>query len=97
MKLTTEKHQKVLDIIHEHRLTKDRIKALKRFGFKVVEYPLKWGSRACIGITHYYARSARIQVGCPKGYMKYAWMVIFDPADFEYVHDLNRKTFGRTL
>lgn len=96
MKLTPEKYQKVWDVIDEHRLITDRVRALRKLRFKVIQCPVGRG-RACVGLLHHYTKSVRMQIGSPKGYLKYAWVVMFNPMDYVKVHEYNRKTFGQAL
>ena len=85
-----------MNIINENRLIMDRVKALKKRRYTLIQCPLPKG-RACVGIIHDYAHSTRMQIGSPKGYLRYAWVVMFSPMPYDKVHELNLKTFGGTL
>lgn len=98
MKLTQERYDFIMNVIRDNPNVKTRLKALraakKRFVLK--EVPLGYRSTK-IGYVHHYTRSVRVQFGCPKGYMRYAWVVMFEPMDYEKAHEFNIQRFGRLI
>lgn len=97
MKLTKKRAEAVRKVIGEHRLIQDRARILDKRGYKVIQCPIFMRGRAPVGIIHEYKRSCRLQIGSPSGYMKYAWVVVFDPLSMYEIHNLNFQYFGNFL
>jgi hypothetical protein len=98
MKLTQERFDFIQKVIDENPNVKTRIKALRASKKKFVLKEISLGYRGGkVHELHQYARSSRLQIGSPKGYMRYVWAVIFDPLTTEEVWKFNKQTFGRYM
>jgi hypothetical protein len=75
----------------------DRVKELNKKGYELKLCSLMKG-RTPVGKIHEYKHSCRLQVGSPKGYIKYGWVVMFDSLPYEKIKELNDLYFyGETV
>jgi len=97
MKLTKQRAFAVRKVINKHRLIMDRVKELNKKGYELKLCSLMKG-RTPVGKIHEYKHSCRLQVGSPKGYIKYGWVVMFDSLPYEKIKELNDLYFyGETV
>jgi len=80
-------------VINKHRLISDRTAELSKKGYQLILCSIKYG-RMPVGKIHEYKNSCRLQVGSPKGYLRYSWMVMFDPLPYEKIKELNDIYFS---
>ena len=88
MKLTKQRAAAVRKVINKHRLIGDRTKELSKKGYQLKLCSLTKG-RTPTGKIHEYKHSCRLQIGYPKGYYKYTWVVVFEPLPYEKIKELN--------
>ena len=88
MKLTKQRAFAVRKVIDKHRLIQDRVRELDKRGYELKLCSLMRG-RTPVGKIHEYKNSCRLQIGSPKGYIKYGWVVMFDPLPSEKIRELN--------
>lgn len=93
MKLTKQRAFAVRKVINEHRLIQDRVRELDKRGYEMKLCSLMRG-RTPVGKIHEYKHSCRLQVGSPRGYIKYGWVVMFDPLLYERITELNKIWFS---
>jgi hypothetical protein len=75
----------------------DRTKELAKKGYTVQLCSLNMKGGSPVGKIHEYKRSCRLQVGSPYGYMKYGWVVMFDPLPYDEIKKLNEIYFGNLV
>jgi len=96
MKLTKQRATAVRNVINKYRLIMDRVKELDKRGYELKLCSLVRG-RAPVGKIHEYKHSCRLQVGSPQGYMRYGWVVMFDPLPYNEIKKLNEIYFGNLV
>jgi hypothetical protein len=93
MKLTKQRAAAIRKVIDNNRLIMDRVRELNKRGYQLIMCSLKYG-RAPVGKIHEYKHTCRLQVGSPKGYLRYSWMAVFEPAPYEKINELNKLYFS---
>lgn len=88
MKLTKQRAAAVRKVIDKYRLISERTAELSKRGYQLKLCSLMKG-RSLVGKIHKYKYSCRLQVGSPRGYIKYGWVVMFDPLPYEKIKELN--------
>jgi hypothetical protein len=93
MKLTKQRASAIRKVIDQNHHIADRTKILSKRGYQLISCSLKYG-RSPVGKIHEYKHSCRLQVGSPKGYLRYSWMVMFEPASSMKIRELNDIYFS---
>lgn len=94
MKLTKKRAEAIRKVINENRLIADRVGILDKRGYKLELCSHLMRGRAIVGKIHEYKKSCRLQIGSPSGYMRYGWVVMFDPEPWEKINKLNKQYFS---
>ena len=94
MKLTKQRAAIIRKVIGEHRIIMHRVTELHERGYILQLCSLNNRGRVPVGKIHEFKHTCRLQVGATSGHLTYAWCVIFDPAPYKKINELNKLYFS---